>query len=74
MARLPNVNALVEQITAKAHAVETEKVAAANPPRELVVPVAQEIQKLAHSIRAAGEARLSYSDVQEFAARLGGGQ
>jgi len=70
MRRLPNVNNLVAQITQRAAEEKRvfEKQAKAPAP-EYIVPVAQELQKVAELCRSGG-ATVTLGDVQEFAQRL----
>lgn len=70
MSRLPNVNKLVAQITAKAEAVKTEKLAAEQTAPTYTVPVAEGIYKLAQQLRERGGVAVSYVDVREFAHQL----
>ena len=70
MSGLPNVNKLIAQITAKAEALESEKLASAETIPEFSVPIAEGIYKLAAKVRETNLNSVSYSDVRDFARRL----
>ena len=74
MSRLPNVNALAAMIqdrVASVDAAHMSKVAAENAPPDYVIPVAQNLVKLAQALRAVDVDAVTYGDLREFSAMIG---
>ena len=68
MKSLPNVNALIAEITTQVEKTAQEKTAAEAPAKEFSTPEALEIVKVAQQLRDASAA-VTYSDVRSFVRR-----